>query len=255
MKSKKLTFHNERGQKLSARLDEPDNQTPITHALFAHCFTCSKDSTPIKNICRALTDHRIGVLRFDFTGLGESEGDFSDTHFSSNVRDLVAAARFLDESSASPGILIGHSLGGTAVLCAAADIPSAKGVVTIGSPSRPEHVLKLLISSLDDIQREGKADVILAGRKFSITREFLEVLDEHNMRRTIRELGRTLLILHSPLDEIVGINNAALIFDEAKHPKSFVSLDHADHLLLDSRDSAYVGTLIAAWISKYLGTD
>jgi alpha/beta superfamily hydrolase len=253
MKFKKLNFKNPKGQTLSARLDLPPNEKPSGYALFAHCFTCTKDLKAVANISRALTEKGIAVLRFDFTGLGESEGDFGDTNFSSNVADLISAAEFLESKFAAPFILIGHSLGGAAVLQAAADIPSSKAVVTIGAPAEPEHVITHLENSKERIMTEGEAEVILAGRKFKIKKQFLDNLEQTRMQTFIKNLNRALLILHSPVDDTVGIENAAKIFQTAKHPKSFISLDRADHLLTDPQDSLYAGALIAAWAAKYTG--
>ncbi|MBC7990931.1 MAG: alpha/beta fold hydrolase [Luteimonas sp.] len=252
MPTKKLTFPNAAGQQLAARLDLPPDDAPSAYALFAHCFTCSKNLTAITNISRALTRAGIGVLRFDFTGLGESEGDFADTNFSSNVGDLVEAAAFLAREYAAPQLLIGHSLGGAAVLHAAARLPDVTAVVTIGAPCDPAHVRKLLVDADAAIATEGRAAVTLAGRTFTITQQFLDDLDTARMRATIQHLGKALLICHAPFDTVVGIENAAHIFAEARHPKSFLSLDQADHLLSNPRDSRYVGATIAAWASRYV---
>ena len=254
MQSQRLTFSNAAGDRLSARLDTPLDAPPMAYALFAHCFTCSKDLKAVGNISRALTQAGIAVLRFDFTGLGESEGDFADTNFSSNVADLVAAADFLGEQSQAPQILIGHSLGGAAVLQAAADIASARAVVTIGAPSEPTHVNRLLGDDKKVIETQGVAEVRLAGRRFTIKKQFLDDLARTQMQDRIRKLRKALLILHAPFDKIVGIDNARQIFDAALHPKSFVSLDGADHLLSDQEDSLYAGSLIAAWARKYIDT-
>jgi uncharacterized OsmC-like protein/alpha/beta superfamily hydrolase len=254
MKSQKLKFPNQQGQHLAARLDLPLDARPRAYALFAHCFTCSKNLRAVGNLTRALVQAGIGVLRFDFTGLGESEGDFADTNFSSNVADLVAAARFLAEEYEAPKLLIGHSLGGSAVLQAADKVPSATAVVTIGAPADPQHVAHLLKSSEEEIQRSGEAVVTLAGRDFTIKKQFLDDLEENNMRQVIGALRRALLVCHAPLDNTVGVDNAADIFLAARHPKSYLSLDQADHLLSNNEDSVYAGSVIAAWASKYIGT-
>lgn len=254
MQFKKLEFTNTAGQKLSARLDLPVETDAIAYALFAHCFTCSKNIKAISHISHALTRERIAVFRFDFTGLGESEGDFADTNFSSNVDDLVAAAEFMTNQYEAPQLLIGHSLGGAAVLQAAEKIPSSRAVITIAAPADPTHVSSALGDTKDIIERTGEANVDLAGRTFRIKRQFLDDLESVRMQHTIRNLDRALLIFHSPTDELVGIENAAKIFQAARHPKSFVSLDKADHLLMNPRDSQYVGSLIAAWVSKYIDT-
>ncbi len=250
---KRLTFKGAHGDTLAARLELPQGE-PKAYALFAHCFTCSKNLNAAVNISRALAEAGIAVLRFDFTGLGESEGDFADTNFSSNVDDLVAAAEFLEEHYDAPQLLVGHSLGGAAVLQAAHRVPSAKTVATLGAPSEPEHVTKLLESSREEIEREGVAEVSLAGRGFTIKKQFLDDLRTSHMRRVIHKLGKALLVLHSPIDNTVGVQNAADIFITTKHPKSFVSLDNADHLLTRDRDSCYAGAVIATWAAKYLDT-
>ncbi len=249
---KKLFFTNKTGEKLSARLDLPVDGRPIAYALFAHCFTCTKNLKAVGNINRALNRQGIAVLRFDFTGLGESEGEFSDTTFSSNVEDLIAAAEFLETAFQGPQILIGHSLGGAAVLQAASSIPSAKAVATIGAPGDPKHVSNLLGSNKEKIEAEGEAEVMLGGRQFKIKKQFLDDLEQTRMRETLRNLKKALLVFHSPFDEIVSIDNAAQLYQAARHPKSFISLDRADHLLTDSKDSIYVGSMIASWAKKYV---
>jgi putative redox protein len=252
MQSQKLTFRNSRGETLAARLDLPLDDKPLAYALFAHCFTCSKNLKAVSNISRALTQRKIAVLRFDFTGLGESEGDFADTNFSSNISDLICAAGLLDKEYSAPKILIGHSLGGAAVLQAANKISSSVAVATIGAPCDPEHVTHLLESGREEIEKKGEAEVKLAGRTFRIKKQFLDDLEETNMQEKIRNLKRALLIFHSPFDNTVGIDNAARIFRNAVHPKSFISLDKADHLLTDEADSFYVGAVLAAWAAKYI---
>ncbi len=252
MQFKNLKFNNTAGQTLSARIDFPDGTAPLAYALLAHCFTCSKNIKAISHISRALTLQRIAVLRFDFTGLGESEGDFADTNFSSNVADLVQAAQFMAANYEAPKILVGHSLGGAAVLQAAGKIPSALAVVTIAAPADPGHVSLALGESKDIIEQRGEAVVDLAGRNFKIKKQFLEDLQSVPMQNTIRNLNRALLIFHSPYDRVVDIENAAKIFQAARHPKSFISLDQADHLLMNPADSRYVGSVIAAWAVRYL---
>jgi putative redox protein len=253
MPSRTLRFDNDRGDTLAAVLDLPPDGEVIGCALFAHCFTCSKNLSAAAHVARALTAEGLAVLRFDFTGLGQSGGDFADTHVSTNVADLVAAARFMGEQLEAPSLLVGHSLGGAAVLLAAEHLPSVKAVATIGAPCRPDHVRHLLAESEDEIRREGEAEVILAGRRFTIREDFLDDLDQHRMDEAIGGLDRALLVLHAPTDQTVGVENAAHIFEHAKHPKSFVSLDTADHLLTDPADSRYAGSVIAAWASRYLG--
>ena len=252
MSGEKLFFTNTEGKKLSAVLEFPASGPPAAYAVFAHCFTCTKNIKAAVNISAALVGQGIAVLRFDFTGLGESEGDFADTNFSSNVDDLVVAAEFLRLHHEAPKLLIGHSLGGTAVLQAAERISSAVAVVTIGSPCEPSHVTRHLGDTKSVIEAEGEAVVRLAGRDIRIKKQFLEDLEETRMRETIGKLNRALLVLHSPVDNIVGIDNAAQIFQVARHPKSFISLDRADHLLSNAADSKYAGTIIATWAGKYL---
>jgi len=255
MSYERVEFTNQDGTQLAARLDHPSRGTPDAWALFAHCFTCSKDLRSVGAISRALNRQNIGVLRFDFTGLGESEGDFSETNFSSNVGDLTAAAQFLEEEHQAPRILVGHSLGGAAVLQAAHRIPSAEAVATIAAPYDPEHVTRLLDDALEEIKTRGEARITLAGRSFTIRKQFLDDLAATKMEETIRTLERGLLLFHSPIDQTVGVGNAARIFEAAKHPKSFVSLDDADHLLTDVADAEYVGTVLGAWARKYVEID
>ena len=251
MKTTVLKFSGSLEHALVARLDTPDEGAIRAYALFAHCFTCNKNLKAVSNINRKLTEHGIAVLRFDFTGLGESEGDFADTNFSSNVDDLVAAARFLEAEYAAPQLLIGHSLGGAAVLHAAMQLPSVRAVATIGAPAEPTHVAHLFADSREEIEANGAARVVLAGREFTIRKQFLDDLEIGRMQTCIRDLKRALIVFHAPLDNTVGIDNAGAIFKAARHPKSFISLDDADHLLARSRDSRYVGAVIAHWAERY----
>lgn len=252
MQFHKISFRNKEGQNLSARLDLPLGEKPKAYALFAHCFTCSKNLNAVGTISRALNQAGIAVLRFDFTGLGESEGDFADTNFSSNVSDLVSAAEFLESDFTAPSLLIGHSLGGAAVLQAASQLPSISAIATIGAPAEPTHVKKHLGTTTEKIEADGEAEISLAGRPFKIKKQFLDDLEKHKMRASIAGLKKALLVIHSPVDDTVGIENAGQIFEAARHPKSFISLDHADHLLTSESDSQYVGSVIATWASKYL---
>ena len=245
-------FPNADGHMLSARWDLPADGEPVATALFAHCFTCSKNLASIGHITRALAAAGIATLRFDFTGLGESEGAFSETGLSSNVDDLVTAAEFMASEFGAPSILIGHSFGGAAVLRAAERIPTVVAVATIAAPSSADHVRKLLRGSEDEIERAGEAVVELGGRSFQIRDSFLDDLEEHRIDEAVASLGAALLILHGPLDQTVGIEHAARIFEHARHPKSFVSLDQADHLLTDAADSRYAGAVIAAWAGRYV---
>lgn len=249
----KLSFRNERGETLAARLDLPVDEKPIAYALFAHCFTCTKNLNAVVNINQALAQEGIATLRFDFAGLGESDGDFSETSFSSNVSDLIAAADFLQTAFDAPKLLIGHSLGGAAVLQAATYLPSAVAVATIGAPSALSHLARHIESSPTPAAPPGEVDINLAGKKFRVRKQFLEDLQQTRMQETVQNLNRALLICHSPRDRIVGIENAAQLFRLARHPKSFISLDQADHLLSNREDALYVGTVLAAWARKYFG--
>ena len=252
MRSQKLKFTNADGDTLVAQLEMPIDQKPVAFALFAHCFTCNKNLTAAKNISRSLAEEGFGVLRFDFSGLGESEGDFADTNFSSNVDDLISAAGFMEEKYQAPKLLVGHSLGGAAVYFAGAKLESVEAVASIGAPSSPSHVEHLLKSDIDRIEKEGKAEVEIAGRRFMIKKQFLDDLETHTMAETVKELRKPILLLHSPQDNVVGIQNAREIYESAMHPKSFISLDGADHLLSDKRDSKYAGQVIASWAERYI---
>jgi len=252
MSTKRVTFPNSRGDQLAARLELPDDEQPVAYAVFAHCFTCSKNLKAAVNITRAMSSRRIAVLRFDFTGLGESEGDFSETTFSSEVSDLVAAARFLELEYAAPRLLVGHSLGGAAVLAAAPQIPSATAIATIAAPYDPAHLRQLLGESAGEIEREGEATVHLGENDFTIRKSLLDDLEAQRPEETLGRLKRALLIMHAPGDQVVGIENAARIFEGAVHPKSFISLGDADHLLSDSADSRYAGEVIATWAGRYI---
>lgn len=250
MPSTIVRFPATQGHELAARLEMPAGR-PRAYAIFAHCFTCSKDSKGAAFISQALAGRGIAVLRFDFTGLGQSGGDFADSSFSSNVDDIVCAARYLKENHSAPQILIGHSLGGAAVLAAADRIPEARALATLGSPYDPRHV-EHLIRNKEELLAKGEATVDIGGRPFHVRREFLDDLERHDPSKTIGALRKALLILHSPQDTIVPIDNAAKIFMAAKHPKSFVSLDGADHLLTKIEDAAYAAEVVAAWASRYL---
>ena len=249
--SEKLTFPNREGIELAGRLELPAGQ-PLAFALFAHCFTCSKDIAAAGRISRALGRKGIAVLRFDFTGIGNSDGDFANTDFTSNQKDLAAAADFLREHHQAPQLLVGHSLGGAAVLGVASEIPEVRAVCTIGAPSDPSHVLGLMEDRIERIEAEGCAQVELGGRRFEITKAFLDSLDDRTFSDRIRRLDAALLVLHAPLDETVGIDEARKIYEAAKHPKSFVTLDGADHLLSNVEDSEYVAEILAAWAPRYL---
>jgi putative redox protein len=252
MSSHKISFQNKSGYQLAARLELPIDQKAHAYVIFAHCFTCNKNLNAVRNISRALTQNGFGVLRFDFSGLGESEGDFADTNFSSNVDDLIAAAAYLEKEYEAPKLLVGHSLGGAAVLFAAGELPSVEAVATIGAPSSPIHVKHLFQSSLEEIESNQYAEVNIGGRPFRIKKQFVDDLYAQNMADRVKALRKPVLILHSPQDTTVGINNAAEIYGAAMHPKSFVSLDGADHLLSNKADSVYAGNMIAGWATRYL---
>ncbi|MBP9101335.1 MAG: alpha/beta fold hydrolase [Nitrosomonas sp.] len=247
-------FQNAQGESLSGLLEMPSGAIK-SYALFAHCFTCSKDNPAAARIALALADRGIAVLRFDFTGLGNSQGDFSNTNFSSNLQDLLAAARYLEQHYAAPALLIGHSLGGAAVLAVAQDLPQVNAVITIGAPATAAHVKHLFADSYRELQNQPSVQVELAGRSFKIQRQFIDDLEKYNSVAHIGALKKALLIFHSPIDKVVSIDEAGRIFAAAKHPKSFVSLDHADHLLSDPEDSHYVAEVLSAWASRYLKTD
>ena len=246
-----LRFPGAEGQELSARLDRPSG-APRAYALFAHCFTCSKDSVAAFHLGRELAALGIAVLRFDFTGLGSSGGEFPDTNFSSNIADLIAAADFLREQFAAPRLLIGHSLGGTAVLAVAASLPEAAAVATIGAPYDPGHIRRLFAPWSAEIEAKGEVEVLLAGRKFRIRRQLLVDLAEHHTRDSIFNLKKALLIFHSPADQTVDISNAAQIYGAARHPKSFISVDEADHLLTRAADCAFVASVLSSWANRYV---
>jgi putative redox protein len=254
VRTERFQFTGTEGQQLAATLDLPDSE-PTAYALFAHCFTCGMNVLAAKRIASALAEKGIAVLRFDFTGIGASEGEFANSTFSSNVADLVRAADHLRETRKAPEILIGHSLGGAAVLAATGQVPEAKAVVTIAAPSDPAHVTGMFKDRIEDIRTLGKVEVSLAGRPFHIKREFLDDIAEHNLATHIAKLHKALLILHSPTDNTVGIDNATHIFVAAKHPKSFVSLAGADHLLNQKRDAEYVAHVVAAWVERYLDAE
>ncbi len=254
MRTEKLEFPGATGATLAARLDSPDGP-PRAYALFAHCFTCTKDIFAASRIAQALAESGIAVLRFDFTGLGSSEGEFANTNFTSNVGDLLAAVAYLRETREAPKLLIGHSLGGAAVLAAAGEVPEAQAVATIGAPYDPGHVAHLFKDSVEEIEAKGEAEVLLVGRPFRIQKQFIDDIQDQRQQERIGALRKALLVFHSPVDQTVGIDNAGLIFGAAKHPKSFVSLDKADHLLSKRADAEYVAAVLSAWSSRYVATD
>ncbi|MDO4637381.1 MAG: bifunctional alpha/beta hydrolase/OsmC family protein [Lautropia sp.] len=250
MATHRITFPNAQGVELAGLLDLPDN--PIAFALFAHCFTCGKDIKAAAHISRALQARGVAVLRFDFTGLGHSEGDFANSNFSSNITDLLAAADFLRRRHQAPALLIGHSLGGAAILAAAHHIPDARAVITIAAPAEADHILRQFQADLETICQQGEATVSLAGRPFTIRRQFIDDVAKHDQTGRISQLDKALLVFHSPRDTVVSIDQAQKIYEAAHHPKSFISLDTADHLLSQASDAEYVATCIVAWASRYL---
>ena len=251
MQSQRLNFKNSKGETLSARLELPIDSHPHNYAIFAHCFTCNKNLNAVRNISKALTREGIAVLSFDFTGLGESEGDFADTNFSSNVQDLVEAAQFMEREYKAPTLLVGHSLGGAAVLAAKKFLPQVKAIATVGAPYDPGHVSHL-IQDKEEIEAKGIAKVNIGGRGFTIKKQFLDDLEGIRSTDAIRNLGAALLVLHSPQDDTVEIDNATQIYKAAQHPRSFISLDGANHLLTNRKDSLYVGNMIANWAERYV---
>ncbi len=252
MPTKSIKFTNDRGLKLSGKLEFPLTQKPEAFAIFSHVFTGSKNLNATRNISRSLTLQGIAVLRFDFTGLGDSEGDFADTNFSTNVADIKAAANYLVEHHEAPKIIVGHSLGGAAAIFAAKEIDSVQAVATIGAPSEPEHVTHLFGFSLQQIEEEGQAEVTIGGRTFTIKKQFIDDIRAIDLPKITKNLNKALLILHSPQDGVVEIENAAKIYHAAHHPKSFITLDNADHMLTDKDDAYYAGGVIASWVRRYI---
>lgn len=251
--AERFEFPGSQGHKLSGRLDRPSGEIRA-YALLAHCFTCGKDIKGARELARALAAQGIAVLRFDFTGLGHSEGEFANSNFASNIDDLVAAADYLRDQHQAPALLIGHSLGGAAVLAAAPRIPEATALVTIGAPAEPAQLTRHFTHAREEIETKGSAEVVLGGRFFPISKALVDELESHRLEETIGELRRALLVLHAPLDEVVSIDNATKIFVAARHPKSFISLDDADHLLSREEDARYAASVVAAWAARYLPT-
>jgi uncharacterized OsmC-like protein/pimeloyl-ACP methyl ester carboxylesterase len=251
MKSTKLNIKNDKGFTLHAYLELPANQKPNHYAIFAHCFTCTSSLSAVKNISRALTNYGFGVVRFDFTGLGKSEGEFADSHFSANVEDLIAVSDYMFSNYKAPSLLIGHSLGGAAVISAAAKLENIKAVATIGAPATISHVTNLFSHGIDEIKDKGEVEVNIGGRPFKINNEFIDDFSKTDLLSIVKNIRKPMLILHSPTDTIVGIKNAEQLYQQAHHPKSFVSLDNADHLLSKSEDSNYAGNMIGVWVQRY----
>lgn len=252
MRREKVTFLNSKGLELSGSLEMPEDAAPKAYAIFSHCFTCNKNLINVKFISETLSARGIATLRFDFSGLGDSEGDFAKTDFTSNIDDLLHAAKFLEDNYEAPKLLVGHSLGGAASIVAAEKIQSVRAITTIGTPSTLDHIRRVFTSKLDDIMSQGSALVDVAGREVEIGKEFVEDLSRYNIKRTLNNLEKPLLVLHSPDDDMVGIDHATAIFMAARHPKSFISLDQVDHLIKNIKDARYVGELINAWVSRYI---
>ncbi len=255
MYSKKIVFKNKEGFLLSGKIDFPIDGKPLKYALFAHFFTGNKNFTAVRNISRALTQNQIAVMRIDFTGLGKSEGKFEDTNFTTNVNDLVAAANFLKEKYQAPKIIIGHSLGGAAAIFAAKKVSSIQAIATIGSPASPCHVSHLFNDHLNDIEIDGEAVIDIGGRPFTIKKQFLEDINSKNLPKILNEIRKPILVFHSPQDKVVSIKNAREIYAAAHHPKSFISLDGANHLLTNKEDSYYVGKVVSSWANRYVNPD
>ena len=255
MQTDSVTFVGRTGHELAGRVDRPDDGVVGAWAVFAHCFTCGKDLKPFRHLSRGLTNGRVGVLRFDFTGLGDSGGDFSDSNLTTGAADVIDACKFVETNFAAPGVLIGHSFGGTSVLSAAARVPSARAVVTIASAADSDHLGSVLSRARDETAAGGDAQVRIGGQHFTLKHQFFEDLQTHSTQSYLADLGKALLIMHSPQDEQVDIQNASRLFQAARHPKSFVSLDGADHLMLDPNIAYYAGSVIAAWSQRYLGSN
>lgn len=255
MKRTLLNIQNEKGFQLQAYLELPANEKPKYYAIFAHCFTCNSSLKPVKNISRALTSHGFGVVRFDFTGLGKSEGEFADSYFSANVEDLLAVSNYMKEHYEAPSLLVGHSLGGAAVIVAASKLEQVKAVATIGAPATTEHVKKHFSHDIEEIDEKGDVEINIGGRPFKINQKFVDDFDKTDLPAITKKLRKPILIMHSPFDKVVGIENAHQLYHAAHHPKSFISLNDADHLLLESKDSFYVGNMIGAWVQGYFEID
>jgi alpha/beta superfamily hydrolase len=252
MRTERATFNGGPGISLDGRLDLPDSGAPRAYAVFAHCFGCTKNLKTIGNLDRVLTEAGLAVLRFDFTGLGDSEGDFADTNFTSNVSDVTAAARFLEENYEAPRLLIGHSLGGAAVMQAARNIKSAAAIVTIAAPADLTSLGETIISQAPEIEQTGEAEVVLIGRRFHVKKQLIDDLERRSMQQIVGNLHLPLLLLHAPEDDVVPIAAAEQLYAMARQPKSFVALDRADHLLLERGDAEYAGRIIASWFGRYL---
>ena len=255
MKTTKLEIINKKGLKLQAYLEVPANQKPNHFAIFAHCFSCNSNFKAVKNISRSLTNHGFGVVRFDFTGLGKSEGEFAESHFSANVEDLIDVNNYLERHYKAPSVLIGHSLGGAAAIVAASKLENIKAVSTIGAPASVEHVTHLFSHAIEAVAAKGEVEVHIGGRPFKINQDFVADFSKTDLLEIIKKLRKPLLVMHSPIDKIVGIKNAQEIYQNAQHPKSFISLDNADHLVTKTEDSLYIGNMIGSWVQRYFKTE
>ncbi|SED16240.1 putative redox protein [Tenacibaculum sp. MAR_2009_124] len=251
MKTIRLDIENSKQYKLRAYVELPANQKPHYYAIFAHCFSCSSSLNAVKNISRALTNHGFGVVRFDFTGLGRSEGGFAESHFSANVDDLISVNRYISENFSAPSLIIGHSLGGAAAVVAASKLSNIKAVATIGSPATVNHVTHLFSHAIEEVKSKGEVEVNIGGRPFKINQEFVEDFHKTDLPEITKKLRKPILIMHSPVDAVVEISNAHSLYHNAKHPKSFISLDNADHLLSQNRDSLYAGNMIGSWAQRF----
>lgn len=251
MKNTRLNITNNKGLKLQAYLELPANQKPNRYVIFAHCFTCTSSLSAVKNVSRALTNYGFGVVRFDFTGLGKSEGKFAESHFSANIDDLISVSDFMKSQYKAPSLLVGHSLGGAAVISAASQLENIKAVATIGAPSTVSHVTHLFSHGIEEVKQKGEVEINIGGRPFKINQEFVEDFGKTELPEIVKNLRKPLLIMHSPIDAIVGIKNAEQLYHNAHHPKSFVTLDNADHLLSNPQDSKYAGNVIGAWAQRY----
>lgn len=251
MRSSRLSIINNKGYKLQAHLELPENESPEHYAIFAHCFTCSSTLNAVRNISRALTKYGFGVIRFDFTGLGRSEGNFSESYFSANVDDLVAVNEYITQHYKAPSLLIGHSLGGAAVIVAASKLSNIKAVATIGAPADVSHVKHLFSHGIEEVKQKGEVEINIGGRPFRINNEFVADFDKTDLAEITKKLRKPILIFHSPIDTIVSIQNAQELYINAHHPKSFISLDNADHLLTNPQDSIYTGNIIGTWVQRY----
>lgn len=255
MNTIRLEIENRKGLKLQAYLELPANQKPNHFAIFAHCFSCNSNFNAVKNISRSLSNHGFGVLRFDFTGLGRSEGEFAESHFSANVDDLIDVAQYLEKNYKAASLLIGHSLGGAAVIVAASKLESIKAVATVGAPATVNHVTHLFSHAIDEVADKGEVEVKIGGRPFKINQDFVNDFSKTDLPEITKKLRKPILVMHAPFDSVVGIENAHQIYHNAIHPKSFISLDDADHLLTKSTDSVYVGNMIGAWVDKYFPSE